>query len=990
MKFLQILTFYPSYLNTFYADRPGLADQPYQVQLEALFHDGFGASHVFAPYLGAFGYDSRMVIANCSQLQRRWLAEQGSPLAVKPDLAIHEVVLKQVESFRPDIFYTSDPILFDSRFVRSFSYRPAMVFGWRAASVPAETDWSDFDLIVSNFQFSLDLAKKHGARGTQFFMPGFPPHVAQAVAGEEKQYDVVFSGQVSGDHHMRRAVLNELSAAAEKGDFSLQCFIPEPVPGLAPAILQQNRGAVWGLEMFRTLRRGRIAFNVQCDIGNEQAGNMRLFETTGSGAFLLTDFQTNIDRYFEPGRELETYRTLGELQEKVRYYLDHPQEREEVARRGQQRCLRDYSMGKMAGEMDRIVRRVLAEKGHSPGPAREPEQDTAAASQQMQRQEMAPGAALPTEPAHAKVAEDKGNDTMTQGAAQQGVAQQVESCIKEAVDHLHAGRAVKAMRLAEEALGFGLTVTGLNYLYALTLDQVGRHAEALEALTKELAVNPGYQEAAALAQKLTQALAKPPRPEIPTAQRDYRTSLPRETLLQIQNSSHNYSYRGVPMIKNPFDFAIYPILIWDQKPRTIIEIGSKDGGSALWFGDMLDNYGIDGHVYSLDIVGVKKVSHPRVTFLEGDGRELSDTFSPEFMLTLPRPLLVIEDADHSYETSGHALSFFHRYLAQGEIIVVEDGIISDLSEEPGYVSGPHRAIREFLGEHAGQYEIDGRYCDFFGYNLTWCTNGFLRRSAPNAELAAHPEGSLVFPTRSTPYPESHLVDKALIREFKEDDPVRKGVESQMSPNERFQIYHLVRVALQGEHKRQPLRFVEIGSYSGASLLLIHQALCRLGVSFQGVSVEPGGTPQFHEVLRVLNRDVVHLPMFSHEAATQLGRMFQPEHLPEFIFVDGDHSYAGVRQDILDYFPLLAPGGIMVFHDYLPPLDDRTRAAIHHHHAGNEPGIRQAVEELMVETYRCQPIELPLLYPTDPTQTQPQLPIIPGVFSTVRAYRKPRQ
>lgn len=969
MKFLQILTFYPTYMDAFYASRPGLAAQPYEVQLEALFQDGFGASHVFAPYLREFGYGSRILIANCGPLQRRWLAEQGSPLAWQPELGMHEVVLKQVESFRPDVLYTSDPIFFDSRFIRELSYRPAMVFGWRASSVPAETDWSEFDLMLSNFQFSLDLARKHGARDAQFFMPGYPPHMVQAVAGEEKRYDVVFSGQVSGDHHMRRAVLNELSAAAQKDDFSLECFIPEPVSNLEPAIMRQNRGAVWGMEMFRTLRRGRIVLNVQCDMGNEQAGNMRLFEATGSGAFLLTDFQTNLRRYFEPGREVETYANGAELVEKIHYYLEHPEEREAIARRGQERCLASYSMEQRAAEMDALIRRHHRTQNTAPADG-------------------ASDAPRPSSSTHdATENKQKGRNTMGKPAEENA---ELNRYINEAVEHLQQGRPIKAMRLAEQALAFGHQVPGLNYLHGVALNEVGRHEEALEALKAELAVNPGNAQAAALAKGLTDALIKPARPHIPTAQRGYHTSLPRETLLEIQNTSHNYSYRGVAMIKNPFDFAIYPILIWDKKPRTIIEIGSKDGGSGLWLADMLDNFGIDGHVYSLDIVGVKKVTHPRLTFLEGDGRELSDSFSPEFMLTLPRPLLVIEDADHSYETSSHVLSFFHRYLDKGETIVIEDGIISDLAQDSGYNSGPHRAIKEFLKQHNAEYDIEGRYCDFFGYNLTWCTNGFLQRTTPNPELLAHPEGSLVFPTRNTPYPESHLVDKALVREFKEDDPVQKGVESQMSPNERFQIYHLVRVALEGELKKKPVRFVEIGSYSGASLLLIHQALCRLGVSFQGVSVEPGGTPQFHELLKVLSRDVVHLPMFSHEAATQLGRMFQPEHLPEFIFIDGDHSYQGVRQDILDYYPLLAPGGIMVFHDYLPPLDDRTRTAIHHHHAGNEPGIRQAVEELMVETYRCQPIELPLLYPTDPTQTQPQLPIIPGVFSTVRAYRKPRQ
>ncbi len=45
--------------------------------------------------------------------------------------------------------------------------------------------------------------------------------------------------------------------------------------------------------------------------------------------------------------------------------------------------------------------------------------------------------------------------------------------------------------------------------------------------------------------------------------------------------------------------------------------------------------------------------------------------------------------------------------------------------------------------------------------------------------------------------------------------------------------------------------------------------------------------------------------------------------------------------------------------------------------------------LMENTYHCEAIDIPLLCPADLTQTQAHLPIIPGVFSTIRTYRKRR-
>jgi predicted O-methyltransferase YrrM len=38
---------------------------------------------------------------------------------------------------------------------------------------------------------------------------------------------------------------------------------------------------------------------------------------------------------------------------------------------------------------------------------------------------------------------------------------------------------------------------------------------------------------------------------------------------------------------------------------------------------------------------------------------------------------------------------------------------------------------------------------------------------------------------------------------------------------------------------------------------------------------------------------------------------------DLLFIDGDHSYEGVRRDFEMYGPLVRPGGLVVFHDIVP-------------------------------------------------------------------------
>ena len=230
-------------------------------------------------------------------------------------------------------------------------------------------------------------------------------------------------------------------------------------------------------------------------------------------------------------------------------------------------------------------------------------------------------------------------------------------------------------------------------------------------------------------------------------------------------------------------------------------------------------------------------------------------------------------------------------------------------------------------------------------------------------------------------------ETSLIEEFEEDDPVKFGIQSQMSKNERFQLYYALRKLL--PESLFPFRFLEIGSFAGSSLFLNYKALVRENNRLQGWAIDPGLHPQLKLVLNDLPPEITHLRMFSHDALAQLQQIFeQDDNYPLYIFVDGDHSYEGVKQDIVNYYSLLAPGGLMIFHDYLPALDEQNSSSILFHHAGNEPGIRQACQELMENTYQCEIVEVPLLHPDDPTQTQAHLPIIPGVFSSLKIYRKP--
>jgi cephalosporin hydroxylase len=294
--------------------------------------------------------------------------------------------------------------------------------------------------------------------------------------------------------------------------------------------------------------------------------------------------------------------------------------------------------------------------------------------------------------------------------------EQAEVILKDACQQ-HANRDFKrGLELIDQILLSQHCPPGTFYLKSLCFEGVGWPTQSLQAASAELLVNPGYAGAAEQIKRMNARLY-PPGNEF--GQLPWNTALPQQFITHFEHCSHRNLYRGVPLIKNVFDLALYPMLLWDVQPRTIIEIGSCYGGSAMWMADMTMAWGLDTHVYSVDLMKVWTARHDRVSFIQGDGRNLATVFSDPFLADLPRPLLVIEDADHSYITTKAVTSFFHTRLKPGEYMIVED--VMTMPNEAG------RALQEFLNEHPSDYLVDRHYCDFFGTNVTWCVNGFLKR-----------------------------------------------------------------------------------------------------------------------------------------------------------------------------------------------------------------------------------------------------------------------
>lgn len=208
--------------------------------------------------------------------------------------------------------------------------------------------------------------------------------------------------------------------------------------------------------------------------------------------------------------------------------------------------------------------------------------------------------------------------------------------------------------------------------------------------------------------------------------RDFRTFFAKDQLGDFQKGVLRYRYRDVPCKKCPIDIAIYLRLIWDTKPGTIFEIGSKAGGSALLFRDLGTLYGLDIQVVSIDLKPPSE-TFDGIDFVRGNVLSLKKTFRRHDLYRRPRPWLVVEDSAHTSEACTAALDFFGRNLLPGEYLVIEDGVLDDLGLAARYGGGPNAAIAEYLATKPTVFEVAADYCDMFGHNATYNPNGYLKK-----------------------------------------------------------------------------------------------------------------------------------------------------------------------------------------------------------------------------------------------------------------------
>jgi hypothetical protein len=397
MRLAKITTFYPAYLNEFYKRHSALQRKSFEAQNAALNHDAFAWFDVWSHALAPLGYDVLEVTANAAPLQLRWAKEQGLRTQ---DLG--RIAIEQVARFRPDVIWFEDS---DAALLREIKARlpGKLILGWTGSPLSSAEHFREMDLVLSCAPEAVSRLQDRGLRA-QHLHHAFDPRILTRLDQSPRSADFIFIGQIirgSEFHSAREQLLLALAnqnlitiysptrhqpvldlgirASRRLLKEAMQRGLPDrllrKIPVLERLIASDAlpftvdrrlrrvlKPGVFGLSAYQLIRNSAGALNIHANSSPRFASNMRMFEITGVGTCMLTDWKENLPSLFAEDTEILSYRTREECVEKARWLIEHREQRQAIGDAAQKRILREHTYAHRARELDVIIRRELAQR----------------------------------------------------------------------------------------------------------------------------------------------------------------------------------------------------------------------------------------------------------------------------------------------------------------------------------------------------------------------------------------------------------------------------------------------------------------------------------------------------------------------------------------------------------------------------------------------------------------------------------------------------
>jgi len=355
LRILFLDTYYPDFIKSIPdAEYKGA----YNDVLKGILSKMFGTGDSYSFNISEFGFEAYDAIVNDERLQRLWHQDrQHNWDYVGPK----SNAIDQVRWYQPDVLFLQDLSFLDPTTVQFIKdeYGVKLIAAQCSCPLPAPDHIKMCDVIFTSFPHYVEIFNNLGVRGV-FSRLAFDNRLLEMVESKKsvRNNDLTFVGGVGYPSHWKAGLEMLETVASRVHEFKWWGYGVETLPDNYE-LKKKYQGQAWGLDMYRILAQSKIVLNRHGEVSRNYANNMKLFETTGMGALLLTDHKINMKEMFEVGSECATYNDADHAADLARFYLERPEQRGEIAVKGQVRTLIEHDYRKKMEGIANVLKEML-------------------------------------------------------------------------------------------------------------------------------------------------------------------------------------------------------------------------------------------------------------------------------------------------------------------------------------------------------------------------------------------------------------------------------------------------------------------------------------------------------------------------------------------------------------------------------------------------------------------------------------------------------
>lgn len=363
---IHVQDFYPEFLNQLNQEN-NFDHLTYNEIQKKILKKRYAWSDIFQYNIKSYNFF--FIFPNFKKLQHKWTVE--NKIKTNEDT---KIFLEQIKYYKPDLVFFQNSITL-SKVINKVNFKYILWDGTNSKNLKIA---KNAELVLTNMPEAKRFYNLNKIN-SELFDHFFDRRLLKEIKNFKKEFDITFIGTLSNKDHFDRSIFlgklnNRFKINFFLGEtnsfirimivaFYNLCFKKKTILDFVKYIFFQlkinnlNKGPAFGVRMYEIIKKSKIVLNFHINSGTGL--NMRVFECTGIGSCLVSDYQDNLTKYFNCKDDITCFSNIEDATMKINYLLKENEYREKLASNAQKKILLNSTFEKRENQIKKIFDKIV-------------------------------------------------------------------------------------------------------------------------------------------------------------------------------------------------------------------------------------------------------------------------------------------------------------------------------------------------------------------------------------------------------------------------------------------------------------------------------------------------------------------------------------------------------------------------------------------------------------------------------------------------------